>query len=39
MPDVNCQYLIAVALIDGALSFDDSHSYERMKDPQVMAVK
>jgi 2-methylcitrate dehydratase PrpD len=39
MPDVNCQYLIAVALIDGALSFDDSHSYERMKDPQVLAVK
>jgi len=39
MPDVNCQYLIAVALIDGALSFDDSHSYDRMKDPQVLAVK
>jgi 2-methylcitrate dehydratase PrpD len=39
MPDVNCQYLIAVALIDGALSFEDSHSYERMKDPQVLAVK
>src|SRR5205085_8730121 len=27
MPDVNCQYLIAVALIDGGLSFDASHSY------------
>jgi 2-methylcitrate dehydratase PrpD len=39
MPDVNCQYLIAVALIDGGLSFDASHSYERMKDPQVLAVK
>lgn len=39
MPDVNCQYLIAVALIDGALSFEASHSYERMKDPQVLAVR
>jgi len=39
MPDVNCQYAIAVALIDGTLSFDDSHSYERMRDPQVLAVK
>jgi 2-methylcitrate dehydratase PrpD len=39
MPDVNCQYLIAVSLIDGGLSFDASHSYERMKDPEVLAVK
>jgi 2-methylcitrate dehydratase PrpD len=39
MPDVNCQYLIAVALIDGGLSFEDSHSYERMNDPQVLTVK
>src|SRR5262245_23299807 len=35
MPDVNIQYAIAVALIDGTLSFDASHSYERMKDPQI----
>lgn len=39
MPDVNCQYLIAVALIDGDLTFDASHSYERMKDAQVLEVK
>jgi 2-methylcitrate dehydratase PrpD len=39
MPDVNLQYLIAVALVDGAVSFADSHSHERMKDPQVLAVK
>jgi len=39
MPDVNLQYLIAVALIDGTVSFDASHSYERMADPQVLAVK
>src|SRR6267142_6427614 len=39
MPDVNLQYLIAVALIDGTVSFDASHSFERMRDPQVLAVK
>jgi 2-methylcitrate dehydratase PrpD len=39
MPDVNLQYLLAVALIDGALSFDASHSYQRMKDPRVLALK
>lgn len=39
MPDVNCQYLIAVALLDGTVSFSDSHSHERMADAQVRAVK
>ena len=39
MPDVNCQYIIAVALIDGTVSFDASHSQERMTDPQIRAVK
>ena len=39
MPDVNCQYIIAVALVDGTVSFADSHSHERMADPQVRAVK
>jgi 2-methylcitrate dehydratase PrpD len=39
MPDVNCQYIISVALLDGAVSFSNSHSYERMKDPKVQAVK
>ncbi len=39
MPDVNCQYTIAVALLDGTLSFDASHSYERMQDPRVLAAK
>jgi len=39
MPDVNCQHIISLALVDGHVSFDDSHSYERMKDPDVRAVK
>ena len=39
MPDVNCQHIIAVALLDGTVSFEDSHSYERMKDAKVLAAK
>ena len=39
MPDVNCQHIIAVALVSGTVSFEDSHSYERMKDPAVLEAK
>ncbi len=39
MPDVNCQHIIALALVDGTVSFEGSHSYERMADPKVRAVK
>jgi 2-methylcitrate dehydratase PrpD len=39
MPDVNVQHMMAVALIDGTVSFEASHSYERMADPQVRGVK
>jgi 2-methylcitrate dehydratase PrpD len=39
MPDVNLQYVMAVTLVDGALSFESSHSYERMQDPRVRAVQ
>ena len=39
MPDVNLQYVLAVGLVDGTMSFEDSHSQARMKDPQVLAVK
>ena len=39
MPDVNCQHLMAVALIDGTVSFEMSHSRARMDDPAVKAVR
>ena len=39
MPDVNLHYILSVVLLDGELSFDASHSFERMRDPQVLAVK
>ena len=39
MPDVNCQHMIALALVDGSVTFASSHSYERMSAPAVLAVK
>jgi 2-methylcitrate dehydratase PrpD len=39
MPDVNCQHIIAVALVKGQVSFEDSHSYEQMKNPAIRAAK
>jgi 2-methylcitrate dehydratase PrpD len=39
MPDVNCQYMLAVAIIDGKIDFQNSHDFERMHDPQVLELK
>jgi 2-methylcitrate dehydratase PrpD len=39
MPNVNLQYILSVALLDRGLTFAAAHSYERMKDPDVLAVK
>src|SRR5918996_1111686 len=39
MPDVNCQHMIAMALVDGNVTFASTRSYQRMSDPVVLAVK
>jgi 2-methylcitrate dehydratase PrpD len=39
MPDVNCQYLVAIALLKGTVSFADSHSQSLMNAPEVSAVR
>lgn len=39
MPDVNVQHIIAVALVDGEITFENTHAYERMTDPRVLAVR
>jgi 2-methylcitrate dehydratase PrpD len=39
MPDVCLQHLLALALVDGEVSFATSHDVERMKDPQIMALR
>jgi 2-methylcitrate dehydratase PrpD len=38
MPDVNCPYLMATALVDGGVSFANSHSRDHMTAPQILAV-
>jgi hypothetical protein len=37
MPDVNCQHLVAIALVKGAVSFVNSHDVALMHDPGIMA--
>jgi len=37
MPDVNCQHLVALALVKGAVSFADSHDVALMHDPVIVA--
>jgi 2-methylcitrate dehydratase PrpD len=39
MPDINCQYLLAVAMVDGMIDFHSSHDFERMRDPRVLELK
>ncbi|MFL2547485.1 MAG: MmgE/PrpD family protein [Candidatus Rariloculaceae bacterium] len=39
MPDVNCQHIMAVALVDGIINFENSHSFDRMSDPEVVAAR
>jgi 2-methylcitrate dehydratase PrpD len=36
MPDVNCQHLVAVALVKGAVTFADSHDVALMHDPKII---
>ena len=39
MPDVDLRHVLAVALIDGGMTFAASHDHERMKDPAVLALR
>jgi 2-methylcitrate dehydratase PrpD len=39
MPDVNLQHIMALALVDGAITLENSHSYARLTDPRVLAVR
>lgn len=39
MPDINLQYLVAVMLLDGKLTFASSHDFERMKSRAVRAIQ
>ncbi|MDH5535430.1 MAG: MmgE/PrpD family protein [Betaproteobacteria bacterium] len=39
MPDINCQHMIAMALVDSNVTFASTRSYQRMSDPAVLAVR
>ncbi|MBM6583680.1 MmgE/PrpD family protein [Microvirga sp. BT689] len=39
MPDVCVQHLAALALVDGAVTFESCHDRERMNDPTVMTIR
>ncbi len=39
MPDVNCQHLCAVALIDGGLTFHTAHDEARMEERETKALR
>ncbi len=39
MPDICLQHLCAVMIIDGIVTFESAHDEERMRDPQVLALR
>ncbi len=39
MPDVCLQHLLALALVDGGVSFASCHDHSRMQDSRVLAVR
>jgi 2-methylcitrate dehydratase PrpD len=39
MPDICLQHLLSIALIDGKLTFESAHDFERMRDPQVLELR
>ena len=39
MPDVNVQYMVSTILLDGKLTFESAHDYNRFQDPRVQEMK
>ena len=39
MPDVNIQYILSAIALDGKLTFEAAHDYERMTDKRLLAMK
>ena len=38
-PDISVQHLLSVMLVDGNVTFKSAHSFRRMQDPKVLAVR
>ena len=39
MPDVNVQFMVSAILLEGKLTFEMAHDYERFQNQQVLALK
>jgi 2-methylcitrate dehydratase PrpD len=39
IPDANCQYQLALAMLDGKVDFHNAHDFERMQAPDVLEMK
>jgi 2-methylcitrate dehydratase PrpD len=39
IPDANCQYQLAVAMLDGKVDFHNAHDSDRMQAPDVLDIK
>jgi 2-methylcitrate dehydratase PrpD len=39
MPDVNIQYMLAAIILEGGLSFEATHDYDRFQNPRVLELK
>jgi 2-methylcitrate dehydratase PrpD len=39
MPDVNVQYMVSTILLDGKLTFESAHDYNRFRDSRVQEMK
>ena len=39
MPDVNVQYMVAAIVLEGKLTFETAHDYQRFQNPHILALK
>ena len=39
MPDVNVQYMVSSILLDGKLTFESAHDYNRLQEPRLQELK
>jgi 2-methylcitrate dehydratase PrpD len=39
MPDVNIQYILSAILLDGQLTFEAAHDYQRLQDRRLLEIK
>ncbi|MCH6470748.1 MmgE/PrpD family protein [Sinomonas terrae] len=38
MPDINLQYILSILLLEGRITFENSHDYERFESPEAAEI-